>query len=157
MRSITNDIIDQPIGSTIHIFEAAGLGKAPFTYVGYYVKSGSCDYCGTAIINNFSVQSSDNKIFKVGCDCIEKSGDSGLKKVVCSIKSKIAKQKRELKKVKDKENFDQLLISHEVFLKSLPHPYSWATNKNRLDYFKYIGYKHGSTMLVKLLNESGVK
>lgn len=66
----------------IHEFEKAGLGKYPFRLTsvtekkfcacqGAPVQPGSsCDYCGTAIMYEFWVKSSDNKTFKVGCDCI---------------------------------------------------------------------------------------
>jgi hypothetical protein len=80
--------------STIHPFELAGLGKAPFRYIGAVEQpvtstgtvvigvyrgvqvetsdGGTCDHCGAGIINMFRVQSSDGNIFKVGCDCLKK-------------------------------------------------------------------------------------
>lgn len=72
-----------------HRFEVAGLGLAPFRFVGFSVNviqysdgssqaGGSCDYCGAGIANECQVQSSDGKRFKVGCDCIAKVGDEGL-------------------------------------------------------------------------------
>ena len=72
-----------------HAFELAGLGKAPFRFVafrehkitypdGSVKPGGSCDYCATGIILQFQCQSSDGKLFKVGCDCIRKVGDAGL-------------------------------------------------------------------------------
>lgn len=78
----------------IHIFERAGLGKAPYQYKGMtenvYVPcpgapgqaGGTCDYCGTGIRYEFIFVSADGKRFVVGSDCVHKSGDSGMRKVV---------------------------------------------------------------------------
>lgn len=64
----------------IHLFELANLGKAPFTLarVEELSRGGSCDFCGTAIRWAFWLNSTDGRTFKVGCDCIHKSGDRGL-------------------------------------------------------------------------------
>lgn len=78
---------------TVHKFELRKLGKAPFRCVGYlknvYVAcqgapeqpGGTCDYCGTGIMHEFHVLSADGRRFKVGCDCIQKIGDEGLKRL----------------------------------------------------------------------------
>jgi hypothetical protein len=85
----------------IHRFEAAGLGKAPFTCVGTHQEcvndgdsiraTGTCDFCGTGIRYCFDIQSSDGKTFKVGCDCVEKTDDSGLKRQVSNIQREAKK------------------------------------------------------------------
>lgn len=74
-----------------HVFEIAGLGKAPFKLV--YVEDvyfqeirmaihgiprGSCDYCSTAITTLFYIDSADGKRFHVGCECVKKISDRGL-------------------------------------------------------------------------------
>jgi hypothetical protein len=81
---------ENPTEIGMHVFERAGLGKAPFRFAGFFEKKfqahpgapiqagGSCDYCGTAIMGCYQVVSSDGRKFKVGCDCIEKTGDAGL-------------------------------------------------------------------------------
>jgi hypothetical protein len=63
-----------------HCFEIAGLGQAPFAFVGFSVRKYqacvgapiqcgcSCDYCGTAIMNVYEIESADGKRFKVGSD-----------------------------------------------------------------------------------------
>lgn len=78
----------------IHKFEQAGLGKAPFRCVGHErrvyvachgapVQPGStCDYCSNAIMHCFWIQAADGRRFKVGSDCVLKTGDAGLKKVI---------------------------------------------------------------------------
>src|SRR5215831_9819973 len=73
----------------MHKFEQAGLGKAPFRVVGYTREiyqavpgdpncpcqpGAACDYCMTAIVDTFWIRSSDGRRFKVGCDCVYKTG-----------------------------------------------------------------------------------
>jgi hypothetical protein len=73
----------------MHVFERAGLGKAPFRCVGYSENfithpdgstqaAGSCDYCGTGIRHQCQIRSRDGRLFKVGSDCVAKTGDAGL-------------------------------------------------------------------------------
>jgi len=75
---------------TIHPFEAAGLGKAPFKCTGMSENvfvipgfgggskaGGSCQYCGTGIRYEYHIVSSDGKKFHVGCDCVEKVSAKG--------------------------------------------------------------------------------
>ena len=70
-----------------HPFEKSGLGKAPFscTHVtekvwdngdGTTKAGGFCDYCGTGIRWEFWIKGSiaGAKQFKVGCDCVAKTG-----------------------------------------------------------------------------------
>lgn len=96
----------QPNAERIHKFEAAGLGKAPFRCVGMTEErwspcpgvpakpAGTCDYCGMGIANVFHILSADGKRFRVGCDCVEKVGDSGLKRI-CRKHISEAKSKRD--------------------------------------------------------------
>lgn len=75
-------MVTQSIKPQLHVFEAAGLGKAPFRYFGSAIGSTCCDYCGTHIVNQFIVESADSKRFTVGCECIKKTDDSALIKPV---------------------------------------------------------------------------
>ena len=72
-----------------HKFTDAGLGKAPFSYIGmtenafplhggYSKAGGTCDYCGTGIRWEHHIRSADGKVSRVGCDCIRKIGDGVL-------------------------------------------------------------------------------
>ena len=86
----------------IHVWEAAGLGKAPYKFLGMTeekfqavpgdpscpIQPGtSCDYCPMAIMNAFWFRSADGKEFKVGCDCFYKSNsDKALERQVDSAK-----------------------------------------------------------------------
>lgn len=70
--------------TTIHPFELAGLGLAPFRVIGAAervfqacpgepVKAGGCcAYCATGIRYAAIVRSSDGKVFDVGLDCVRK-------------------------------------------------------------------------------------
>lgn len=83
---------------TVHPFEAAGLGKAPFRFIGMIRQDihetadggeevrveidgitfstkpgGSCAYCGTYIKNMYEIESADRIRFHVGCDCVHKT------------------------------------------------------------------------------------
>ncbi len=73
----------------MHVFERAGLGKAPFRCVGAHEEyithpdgttqaSGSCQFCGMGIRNVFMIRGADGKMFKVGSDCVARTGDEGL-------------------------------------------------------------------------------
>ncbi len=78
------------MNDAIHSFERAGLGKAPFRCVGFHTEKyqacpgapiqpgASCDYCGQGIMGVYVIASADGKRFKVGCDCVAKTGDRGL-------------------------------------------------------------------------------
>lgn len=68
---------------TIHPFEQAGLGLAPFHFIGMSENAiqlpggssragGCCDYCYTGIRYEYHIKSYDGKTSKVGCDCILK-------------------------------------------------------------------------------------
>jgi hypothetical protein len=61
-----------------HLFERAGMGKAPFRCVSYVCRDGSCNYCGTPNKYAAVIESADGKRHEVGMDCAEKIGDAGL-------------------------------------------------------------------------------
>lgn len=134
--------------SQIHKFEAAGLGKAPFQFVGietaadrqsenthraahglvYTTNNATCcDYCGQGIMNAYRVRSADGRTFKVGCDCIRKTGDAGLIRHVTEEES----QKRRTKtRERNQAKWQRQAALVEAFragkfdeaLRSLPHP-----------------------------------
>jgi hypothetical protein len=104
----------------LHAFEKSGNGRAPFHCVGFAaipspslaehnveaynralralpkdVGCGTCDHCGTAIMNNFIIESSDGNRFVVGCDCVAKTGDAGLVKEVRAERLRTVREKRE--------------------------------------------------------------
>lgn len=125
-----------------HAFEIAGLGLAPFRFVGVGVNQitypngttkpgGSCDYCGTAIANECRVKSSDGRLFKVGCDCIAKVGDSGLLKAYKSSPEFRAKS-RAARQAKAKAVFTELanlIAANRDALRALSHPGGYVDRK----------------------------
>ena len=140
MKTIRSTATTAPIGSTLHVFELSGLGKAPFKYVGYSVSKyqacqgapvqpgTSCDACGTAIMNVFHIKSADGKSFKVGCDCVMKTGDAGLKRVCSAV---VAEHKLEQKRALDAEKIgfvENALKDDKIcaILKAQPHPMGFS-------------------------------
>ena len=128
------------MSTSIHKFEKAGLGKAPFQVVGNFeskfqavpgdpncpIQPGSsCDYCGQGIMDVYVVCSSDGRKFKVGCECVYKTGDAGMKKVVNSHKAKASKA-REVGRISGLEM--RLADDQELraLLASKPHPRDFA-------------------------------
>lgn len=111
----------------MHVFERAGLGKAPFTLVGFSEDRGPkiisqkggvtmtvgspgqpmgiCDFCGTGIANCFHIQSADGKAFIVGSDCVNKTHDAGLRKVV---NRKVAEMRTEARHRREAEKIAKL-------------------------------------------------
>lgn len=70
--------------TTIHPFESAGLGIAPFRVIGVTEilfqaapgapvrAGGSCDFCATCIRDAYIVRGADGRKFKVGSDCVRR-------------------------------------------------------------------------------------
>lgn len=103
--------------STVHPFEVAGLGRAPFSLVGYSKEvgprvladgtqvgapgqpMGTCAYCSRGIAHVFKIQSSDGVESGVGCDCVLKLDreDNKLVSAVKKAKLLLDRQARQLK------------------------------------------------------------
>jgi hypothetical protein len=95
----------------VHIFEAAGLGQAPFRLVGMTEKvyraadgttfpGGTCAFCGTGIRYAFEVSGADGSKFVVGSDCITRINDTTL---VNQLK-RLKRQQKEAKRVQEFED-----------------------------------------------------
>lgn len=123
----------------MHAFQRAGLGLAPFRFVGasdnvitypdgHQQAGGSCDYCGTGIRTECWVLSSDGRKFKVGCNCIEKVGDKGLLKAYKSSPEFRAKQRKLAaeKSARILESLNSLIAAHSVRLSQIPHPLDYT-------------------------------
>jgi hypothetical protein len=130
----------------LHVFERAGLGKAPFRCIGVEYKTyqahpgapvqvgGSCDYCGTGISIHCQIKGADGRVFKVGSDCVAKTGDAGLLKGYKSHPA-VRAHAKELRVNADKRviaEFKALMADPETRAKlaTLPAPmrYSWQAN-----------------------------
>lgn len=133
----------------VHCFEHAGLGLAPFRVVGYTtskhqdapgapVRPGtSCDYCSTAIMYVCLIQDKNGKQFKVGCDCVERTGDAGMIRAYKST-PEYRKHQKDLRQAKDKANDAELrrLLADDSFralLTSKTFVNSRGETTNRLD------------------------
>lgn len=134
MQTITNEIVNLPIGTTLHKFEAAGLGKAPYRYTGCEEKvhpngdgtvkpGGSCQYCSTGIRYCFWFISADGKRFYVGSDCVHKAGDQGLIRIVDAEVSRINREKRLTKKRAEEAADMELCLTADLSIFTAePHP-----------------------------------
>lgn len=93
---------------TLHPFEDAGLGLAPFRFVGinknlysacpgHSQPGGTCAYCGQGILYECVIKSHDGQTFTVGQDCVRKihREDNRLATALQRELAKIAKEKRE--------------------------------------------------------------
>lgn len=103
----------------VHVFEKAGLGRAPFRCVGVAsipssslaetnptaynnalamlpkgLGCGSCSFCGTGIMHNFIISSADDRRFVVGSDCVAKTGDAGLVKQTRAVRLAVVREQR---------------------------------------------------------------
>lgn len=132
----------------VHVFEQAGLGKAPFAYVDYFQGKAyadeftgsqdctTCAYCYTSISACFRIKSSDGKEFIVGSTCVTKTGDKGL---INLVKRAISKQKAQEFQAKWKELKVKILARDPEIVKVLdaqPHPY-YPSVKTMFDYADY--------------------
>lgn len=149
-----------------HVFEEASLGKAPFRCVGHedtsigansdgmvrkackdgldcYTKpGGSCDFCGTYIVQFFWIESVDGKRFKVGSECALKTGDKGIKKVINKIKSDRARQQRNKRDIKKITYIKEQLLNDDSRkkLNALEHPLKWRQEEGEtlLDWVEWM-------------------
>jgi hypothetical protein len=125
-----------------HKFEVAGLGLAPFRFVGMsenYITypdgtgkaGGTCDYCGNGIRFECVVLSRDGKRFKVGSDCIAKVGDEGILRAYKN-SPEVRAHKRKLAAAKDAKvsaELVALLAAKEAEYRALPHPYGFINRE----------------------------
>ena len=148
-----------------HVFETAGLGKGPFRCVGFEVKKfqavpgdpncpvqpgSSCDYCGTGIMNVFWVVGSDGRRFKVGCDCVLKTGDAGLRRTVDEHLKK-AQGARDAARI---EAAEKLLQEEKVItaFRAAPHPVSCMAVRglSLMDYATWMFTHAGTSGKIKI-------
>lgn len=158
MQAIVDPKLTGKETSTIHRFQLAGLGLAPFRFTGtvtekvFCVPGGtpkagsSCDYCGTGIRYEFWINSADGKTFKVGCDCIHKTEDRGLIKQISVAERKLRDAKNKAAKIRKEEKLaarvelaNAKLPSVQGLLSEKKHPNQYMADKGLtlLDYVKW--------------------
>jgi len=85
--------IERELNLISHVFEDAGLGRAPFKVRGYHLANNhktGCAHCGIGIKHVFTISSVDGDISKVSANCIIKSKDTRLLKEAKKAKNLIA-------------------------------------------------------------------
>jgi hypothetical protein len=159
--------------SKIHAFEKAGLGLAPFKCVGVTHSvgpirmvgkdgieisvgspgqpMGCCDFCGTGIAYIYHIRSADGKAFKVGCECVKKTGDAGLVAVADREQKRINRELRHAREAAVIAGLNTLLEDKAVWarLESMPHPFNWV-GKTAADYVRFMVRNSGNSGKVKL-------
>lgn len=151
--------------TTVHPFELAGLGPAPYRFIGAsrevfqavpgdpncpVLPAGSCDYCGQAIWIQCRVRAADGQTFKVGCDCIAKI-DKKLAPVADRARAKI---QRELGKARDAKKIAGAAetLKDEAArakLAALPHPRGFE-GRSLLDWADWMLEHAGNAGSVKV-------
>lgn len=142
--------------ATVHTFQNAGLGIAPFKLSHVTHGSDNCQFCGTAIVHRFHLTDANGATFFVGSDCVLKSGDAGLIRVV---EREVAKRIAAARKVQDAAKvaaFNALIADPDLraFLATQPHPtyHGPVTERyNLLTYTTWIAKWGGKTAKIKLL------
>lgn len=132
---------------TIHPWETAGLGRAPFRCIGVEHRvgpihqldkngeptglmsgapgqpMGTCDACGMGIADCYIIRSADRKIFVVGCDCVAKVGRD---RAATPLERDVRRHRLALEHAKDDK---RIRAARERFpsvreaLTAQPHPY----------------------------------
>ncbi len=141
----------------IHLFEAAGLGKGPFKLHSVTAEGGHCQYCSTPIVFRFYLMGRDGSVFFVGSDCVMKTGDAGLMKVVEMEVKKRQKELREKREAAKMAAIKDSLSRQEVQdrLAAQPHPNRFfaKNGKTMKDYVAYIMRYGGKTAQLKLAKD----
>jgi hypothetical protein len=140
--------------NTVHIFQAAGLGVGPFKLHHVSGEGGKCQYCGTPILWRFYLNGIDGSTFFVGSDCVMKTGDAGLMKIVdAEVKRRMAEARHaredaKLAAVKESMKDANVLAK----LATLPHPnaYYARNGKTLADYASWIVKYGGKTAMLNL-------
>ena len=160
----------------IHPFEAAGLGVAPFHFVGMTEKSGpiklgngltvgapgqpmgTCDYCGQGIKYCCSIKAADGAEFIVGNDCVRKTYKKGsrvltdVQRAVNARKTEIRNAKLAKRRIVAVELFEQ----HRAAIAELPHSNRyWADQgRTRADEVQWMIERAGNQRAVSEVNQA---
>lgn len=115
--------------TTIHPFESAGLGLAPFRFVGLSEKvyvacpgatakpAGTCDYCSTGIKYCCHIRSHDGKSFIVGTDCVRKIGRED-NRLLTAVEREVAKLEKAKRDAKRQAKWEKVRAEREAALQT---------------------------------------
>ncbi len=166
---------------SLHPFEQAGLGKAPFSFIGMTEERGpirstcqktgveiqigapgqpmgTCDYCGQGIAIVCHVQGADGKRFKVGSDCVEKVYKNYGQESADPVKRQIDRARKDhARKVRHERKTRQLAAyhawaeAHETALRAAPNP--CRQGETRWDQYLWFTRCAGTAGNLKLYRE----
>lgn len=163
----------------VHPFERAGLGRAPFRFIGVNAgvdvaygevilnraeyertgirlstkRGGTCAFCGQGILDLYTVEDSEKRRFHVGCDCIKKVGDDRLVRSVAAAKRKVDRVKRAKRAKAVEATLADFVEANRDALIALPHPnaYMAAKGETLLSWAEFMIAKAGATGRAKAL------
>lgn len=164
--------------ATVHCFERAGLGRAPFRFVGMVDQDmrygqrilnreeynrtgvaletkpgGTCAFCGKYILNMYRVASSCGNVFTVGCDCVYRTGDAGLVAKVKIAERKRVAARKEAKRAMVVASLPGAIFAARRTLRAMPHPTKSmaARGETMLGYCLWMARNAGLTGRAKVL------
>lgn len=161
----------------VHLFESAGLGKAPFRIVAVVERRGPirqvlpdgivcevgapnqpmgcCKYCYTGIATCYVIRSADGKEFDVGCECVRKTDDKGLKKAVNKHVSAARKASEDKRIAEFSEKFKD--PEFRAKLAAIPHPQAWCAEKGEtmLDNIEWLWSRSGNAGKIRIIRKWG--
>ena len=137
----------------VHPFEQAGLGRAPFRFIGAselrgplrYPQAngtvvevgspgqpmGTCDYCGQGIALCCRVESADGRKFTVGSDCLSKVYAKGTRLLTDAQRAvrKIQRDNKAAKLAERRAAARGLLDANPELMTDEPHPMAWRAER----------------------------
>lgn len=148
------------------------VGNGPFRYLGLIqikvgghggvqvwgsipgVGAGTCDHCGTGIMDNYCFENADGEKFVLGSTCIAKTQLPA--PIIDEAKREKRRLDREKRYAREKINYDAavkervaFLEQNEPALKALPHPSDYFAKQGRT-YYDYVMYvAQGSSKTIK--------
>ncbi|MEN6367735.1 MAG: hypothetical protein ABFC88_13065 [Thermoguttaceae bacterium] len=159
----------------IHPFERAGLGVAPFRFIGMSEKvycacpgapaqpAGTCDYCGNGIRYCYHIKSADGREFVVGCDCVQKTDRACLvnatefDRAVAAQERKLRQARRAKTVAKEEERIAAALAQYPAVRERMgehPHPNAtpggWFAGKTLADWADYMAERAGHSGRLRL-------
>jgi len=168
-----------------HAFEEAGLGRAPFRFLGcrdtsagadangmvrssvggsgvetWTKPGGSCEFCGTYIVIFCMIQDADGKRFHVGTSCAGKSGDKGIINLAKRAAGKLSRAKALVKQaariVAARAAFSAEGSEVRAALAAKPHPGRAAeTLADYVEWMLVSGHEFAETIRTEDKDENG--
>lgn len=157
----------------VHVFEKAGLGRAPFRFVGIERRvgplrtanadgtetivgapgqpMGACQYCYTGIAECCVIQDADGKTFIVGNVCVGKTGDRGL---IDRVKKAINRERRDAKHKREHRRIEAakktLAERADVRASFAAEPHRAIPSKTALDYIDWMFRNAGNAGQIRV-------